>query len=429
MASSHAKLWTKDFVLGTGVNFLLMVNYYGLMVVVANYAMRLYDAPASLAGLAASIFIIGTLVARIATGRILDRIGRKRMLVIGAALEVAFSALYLAGLDFGMLFVLRFLHGFAFGACSTSIGTIVTALVPDDRKGEGVGYYMLSVTLGAAVGPFLGMYLTQTAGAETLFVVAAIAAALGLLAATQLKVPELRDERMEAAAGSTHESVEQKAREIAEEERDERAGGFRVPQPRLSNYLERSIIPISAVCALLFFCYSSLLAFLTPFAAERGLETPASFFFVVYAIATFVTRPFTGKLFDRKGDRVVMVPAFIAFICGMALLATVYRPAAMLIAAALLGFGVGTVQASGLALAVRIAPDDRLSLANSTFYALLDIGVGAGPFLLGIIQPLWGYDGLFTAMAGVAIIALAAYLWVSRANGTMRRKLKELDES
>ena len=51
-----------------------------------------------------------------------------------------------------MLFVLRFLHGFAFGACSTSIGTIVTALVPDDRKGEGVGYYMLSVTLGAAVG-------------------------------------------------------------------------------------------------------------------------------------------------------------------------------------------------------------------------------------------------------------------------------------
>ena len=149
----------------------------------------------------------------------------------------------------------------------------------------------------------------------------------------------------------------------------------------------------------------------------------------MYAIATFVTRPFTGKLFDRKGDRVVMVPAFIAFICGMALLATVYRPAAMLIAAALLGFGVGTVQASGLALAVRIAPDDRLSLANSTFYALLDIGVGAGPFLLGIIQPLWGYDGLFTAMAGVAIIALAAYLWVSRANGTMRRKLKELDES
>ena len=53
----------------------------------------------------------------------------------------------------------------------TAIGTIVTALVPDNRKGEGVGYYMLSVTLGAAIGPFLGMFLTQNAGFQTLFLV------------------------------------------------------------------------------------------------------------------------------------------------------------------------------------------------------------------------------------------------------------------
>ena len=121
-----------------------------------------------------------------------------------------------------------------------------------------------------------------------------------------------------------------------------------------------------------------------------------------------------------------MVPAFIAFIVGMGLLATVYQPTAMLIAAALLGFGVGTVQASGLALAVRLAPDDRLSLANSTFYILLDIGVG--PLLLGIVQPLWGYRGLFEAMSLVAIVALAAYLLVSRKKGAMRHKLEEAEK-
>ena len=100
----------------------------------------------------------------------------------------------------------------------------------------------------------------------------------------------------------------------------------------------------------------------------------------------------------------------------------------MLIAAALLGFGVGTVQASGLALAVRLAPDDRLSLANSTFYILLDIGVGVGPLLLGIVQPLWGYRGLFEAMSLVAIVALAAYLLVSRKKGAMRHKLEEAEK-
>lgn len=412
---SAEKLWTKDFTLGTAVNFLLMVNYYGLMVVIADYSMKTFGAPASAAGLAASIFIIGALAARLISGRIMDLIGRKRLLVAGAIAEVLFSCLYLAGLGFAPLFALRLVHGFAYGTCSTTIGTIVTASVPDSRKGEGVGYYMLSVTLGAAIGPFLGMFLTQNAGFQVLFVATALVAALCLLAAAQLKAPE-----------GDRAALEKKAEDIAREERiEEKAEGFRVPRPRVSNYLESRVIPISAVCALLFFCYSSLLAFLTPFAAENGLEGPASFFFVVYAIATFVTRPLTGKLFDRKGDRVVMVPAFIAFICGMALLATVHRPAAMLIAAALLGFGVGTVQSSGLALAVRLAPDNRLSLANSTFYILLDVGVGIGPLALGIVQPFWGYRGLFDAMAVVALGALAAYLFVSRKSGTMRQRLRK----
>ncbi|HIW76719.1 MULTISPECIES: MFS transporter [Gordonibacter] len=415
-SAAKAKLWTKDFTLGTAVNFLLMVNYYGLMVVVADYALKTYHAPAATAGLAASIFIIGALAARLVSGRIMDKVGRKRLLVMGAVGEVVFSLLYLAGLGFAPLFAIRLLHGFAYGTCSTTIGTIVTALVPDARKGEGVGYYMLSVTLGAAIGPFLGMFLTQNAGFFVLFITTAVVAALCLLASAQLRVPE--------ANQTSDERIEEAAEDIARDERTEGAGDFRVPRFDVKNYLEPSVLPISAVCALLFFCYSSLLAFLTPFAAENGLAEPASFFFVVYAIATFVTRPFTGKLFDRKGDRVVMVPAFIAFICGMALLATVHRAPAMLIAAALLGFGVGTVQASGLALAVRLAPDERLGLANSTFYILLDVGVGIGPLALGAVQPLWGYRGLFDAMAGVAIVALAAYLFVSRKRGTMRQKLK-----
>ena len=414
-ATAREKLWTKNFLLGCAVNFLLMVNYYGLMVVVADYAMKTYDAPAATAGLAASIFIIGALIARLVSGRIMDRVGRKRLLVIGAVFEVAFSVLYLAGLGFWLLFALRLLHGIAYGMCSTTIGTVVTALVPDSRKGEGVGYYMLSVTLGAAIGPFLGMFLTQNAGFQVLFVATATVAALCLLAIAQLRVPK---------AFASPAASAQETSGVARSEREERASGFHTARPRIENYLETSIIPISAVCALLFFCYSSLLAFLTPFAAENGLETPASFFFVVYALATFVTRPFTGKLFDRKGDRIVMIPAFIAFILGMGLLATVNQPAAMLVSAALLGFGVGTVQASGLALAVRITPDNRLSLANSTFYIMLDIGVGIGPLLLGIVQPFWGYRGLFQAMSTVAIVALAAYLLVSRKHGKMRQKLE-----
>ena len=103
-AAAKTRLWTKDFTLGTAVNFLLMVNYYGLMVVVADYAMKTYDAPAATAGLAASIFIIGALAARLGSGHIMDTVGRKRLLVAGAIGEVVFSVLYLAGLGLAPLF-------------------------------------------------------------------------------------------------------------------------------------------------------------------------------------------------------------------------------------------------------------------------------------------------------------------------------------
>ncbi len=403
------KLWTKDFVLGAGVNFAIMTNYYCLMVVVADYAMKQYGSPASIAGLAASIFIIGALVSRVVTGGIMDRVGRKRLLLIVSALEVAFSALYLVGLDLSVLFVLRFCHGFCYGAGSTTVGTIVTSIVPNSRKGEGIGYYMLSVTVGAAVGPFLGMFLTQVAGYQLLFAAATFIAVGNLISVILLKVPEGRRASSRAMAV---------------------AKAARVHKHKFSwkDFLEFTIMPLSGTCAVLYFCYSSLLTFLTPFSAEAGLETASSFFFVVYAIATFVTRPFTGKLFDVKGDKYVMIPSFLSFIVGMALLSTVHHPVAMLVAAGLLGFGVGTIQSSALALCVRMAPDSRIALANSTFYMFLDVGVGIGPLVLGAVEPVLGYRGLFISMAFVAVLAMVGYLVVGRRGGTMRKLLAENED-
>ncbi len=403
------KLWTKDFVLGAGVNFAIMTNYYCLMVVVADYAMKQYGSPASIAGLAASIFIIGALVSRVVTGGIMDRVGRKRLLLIVSALEVAFSALYLVGLDLSVLFVLRFCHGFCYGAGSTTVGTIVTSIVPNSRKGEGIGYYMLSVTVGAAVGPFLGMFLTQVAGYQLLFAAATFIAVGNLISVILLKVPEGRRASSRATAVA-------------------KAARVRKHKFSWKDFLEFTIMPLSGTCAVLYFCYSSLLTFLTPFSAEAGLETASSFFFVVYAIATFVTRPFTGKLFDVKGDKYVMIPSFLSFIVGMALLSTVHHPVAMLVAAGLLGFGVGTIQSSALALCVRMAPDSRIALANSTFYMFLDVGVGIGPLVLGAVEPVLGYRGLFISMAFVAVLAMVGYLVVGRRGGTMRKLLAENED-
>ena len=70
--------------------------------------------------------------------------------------------------------------------------------------------------------------------------------------------------------------------------------------------------------------------------------------------------------------------------------------------------------ASPLDCTVRITPDERLSLANSTFYVFLDAGVGLGPLLLGLLAPHVGYASLFLIMAVVAVGAAGLYLVIER---------------
>lgn len=60
---TESRLWTRKFITGTIINFLLVLNYYLLMVIMVDYTTTRYQASSALAGLSASIFVIGALIA------------------------------------------------------------------------------------------------------------------------------------------------------------------------------------------------------------------------------------------------------------------------------------------------------------------------------------------------------------------------------
>lgn len=80
---NRPKLWTKDFIIVSSINFLISLIFYLLVVTIAVYAVDEYNASTSEAGLVTGIFIIGALIGRIFIGRYLDVIGRMRTLYIG----------------------------------------------------------------------------------------------------------------------------------------------------------------------------------------------------------------------------------------------------------------------------------------------------------------------------------------------------------
>ena len=158
---SPAKLWTKDFIILAFVNFFIAINFYLLMVMVSVFAVDHFQASPGKAGLAAGIFVIGTLIARVFSGKWIERMGRKRMLVFGLVFSFVMSLFYFGATSIFLLMIIRFFHGAAFGMATTAAMTIVAQVVAKERRGEGIGYFMLSVTLATAIGPFLGMTIHQ----------------------------------------------------------------------------------------------------------------------------------------------------------------------------------------------------------------------------------------------------------------------------
>ncbi|WP_040286455.1 MFS transporter [Sporosarcina koreensis] len=381
-------LWTKDFIFISIINFFLMLVMYMLMVTMAPYAVDEYGASASMAGLVSGIFIIGTLLARLGTGRVIESVGSRKILLIGMMLSVIAVGLYFTATNLVLLMIIRFIHGMGLGIASTATGTMIAQIIPPMRRGEGIGYFSMSTVLATAIGPFFGIYLSQHVEFKWLF---AFALGLGIIGLFMFFFVERRPEE------EGHEVVE-----------DENA-------PKgIANYIEKRAIPIGIITLLAGVGYSGVLSFLSFFAKEANLVNAASFFFLVYALAILVSRPFSGKLLDRKGGTFVVLPSLVLFAVGLFVLSGTTSGIVLLIAGAIIGLGFGNFQSCAQAIALIGVPIKRIGIATSTFYIFLDFGFGFGPYFLGGIATSYGYRDLYLVLAGLIVVALVLYLLIAR---------------
>ena len=68
---------------------------------------------------------------------------------------------YTWGTSILFVLVLRFLHGLTWGSMSTAGSTIAVDLVPQKRRGEGIGIFGLSMTIAMAIGPLIAIAITE----------------------------------------------------------------------------------------------------------------------------------------------------------------------------------------------------------------------------------------------------------------------------
>src|SRR5699024_11272905 len=92
-------------------------------------------------------------------------------------------------------------------------------------------------------------------------------------------------------------------------------------------------------------------------------------YFISYAAFLMLSRLFAGKIYDKKGDLMVIPPGIILIFIAMLLLSWLPNLPTLLFAGALYGLGFGAVQPSLQAWAVEKAQKNHKWMANGTHFS------------------------------------------------------------
>ncbi|WP_029089609.1 MFS transporter [Brevibacterium album] len=379
------KLWTRTFVIGIVVNLFMAVVFYLLMTTMAMYAVDRFRASETGSGLASSAFIIGAVAGRVLAGKFLDFIGRRRLLIISMAVFAVAGIAYVPVGDFALLIVLRLVHGAAFGMGNTALVASIQSVIPGHRRAEGNGYFGTATTLATALGPFLGVWLSGRYGFEVLFWLSSLSGLAAMLAALLYTVEE---------------------REPGPEER------ARKWSLHPSTFVDAPSLRVGAVMCVAGAAYSAVLSFLAVHTAEIGLPGASGTFFLVFAVGSLAARLFAGRVQDRFGDNIVLVPVFISYGAGMIVVAEAHTVWMFGLAGLLVGLGFGCLLPSLQAILISRTPAARVGVATSTFYLMLDFGTGVGPVFLGPVAAAGGYSAMYWLCGGLVVVAAVVYALV-----------------
>lgn len=334
------RLWTKPFIQMTVGMLFLFTGFYLLLPTLPLYIKHLGGSETQV-GLAAGAFTLTAVVFRPMVGGLVDRYGRRAFYVWGLIFFVLSMYLYDWVGSILLLLALRILHGASWAFSTTSIGTVITDLIPTSRRGEGMGWYGMAMTVAMAIGPMLGTFIVSGYSFRTLFLVATGLSLIAFILAYMTRAPY----QAKPSAGRIQ-------------------------------LVEKSVLPVTVAIFFLAVAYGGITTFL-PLFAESIRVNPGTFF-LVYAVALTLIRPFAGKLSDRFGEAAVIIPSLVVTAAALIVLSLSSGLPGLITAAILYGIGFGSAQPALQAATLRIAPENRRGAANASFMTAFDLGIGLG---------------------------------------------------
>jgi predicted MFS family arabinose efflux permease len=278
-----------------------------------------------------------------------------------------------------------FVHGLFWSALLAASGAYMTGTIPEERRGEGIGYWGLTSVLALAIAPPLGFWVYSKGWT----VLCAEITILNLLMA--FIAWRLPDDRDPSAASPPRVNT-------------------------LRSLVEWRVLALSVAMALIAFGYGGLTTFSALFADDLAVS-PRSLFLTVMAGTTLVCRLVVGRMLDQIGHRRALLPCLGLTALGMTLLTLAHGRVMFVIAAVVFGSGFGLVYPAYTAYIMKRIPHWRRGAAFGAMLAAFDTGVGSGSTVMGWLIHHLGFRPAFGVAAALAALALPYFLFAEKRIG------------
>lgn len=369
------KIWNKNFILLFITNLLVLAAFYASIPIIPIYCQEI-GITGSKVGIVLTAMSVATILFRPIAGYLLDNFNRYIVYIIFLALFCLSFPSFLIFPIFGALIVIRLYMGAVYSVCGSATMTLASDVLPPGKITEGISRFAFTISIGMAVGPYVGIqvqnHMSSKASFLTVFAIAVVA--LICVSCCKISYPKIKRKKF-----ALRDSI------------------YKPALPFMFNMMFL-MIPYGAVIA-----YSSILA------QEKGLMSVIPYFYICLVLGMLLSKLSTQRWIDAGNHHILVFASLIVLIVTMASYLFLTTGTHLLLTGFFFGLGYGILQPLFQSFVTGTTPAPKRGVANATYLLSYDIGIGIGSLLMGFMQESLGLSQGFALTAIAYLVGGVIY--------------------
>lgn len=383
--NKKVKLWTNQYVIIIILSLVMFSSFYMITAGFPIFVSTFSDNPA-IAGIMTTTLMTASLVTRFFASVIIQKVNMKLLLIISLIYFLGTIGLTFVNQSIGFLIFIRALQGIGFSMLTILVFTISSNIVPKSRLGEGIVFFAMSTSVGTTMGPLIAISYLANFSFHSMLLITLGLMTFSLVCSFFTKNTVNKDEKPQIATN----------------------------EPFYKYMFDKRVLLPCILVSLNYMTIAGTVNFMGAFGNEINVGGNISQFFIAQGIAMIIFRAFSGKIFDKFGHRILIIPAAISGAIGLGLLGFSKNMLMVLISGALFGIAFAIIHPIIQAWALTLVPPEKKATANSMLLIFIDAGLAIGSVGLGFLAKTVGYGMMFTYSASFMVIILLLYLIGSR---------------